>query len=107
MNSKMKKLALIALLGATSLVATQAEDVASGKEGFDKLYTIFLTWMGGSLGKVLGLIGFAGTFIAYMMTHKGQVLFVGIIISLIAGAIPGIAELFFNAGSQTFTATAP
>ena len=54
---------------------------------------------------MLALIGFAGTFIVYMMTHKGSVLMIGIVISLLAGGMVGISEIFFNAGKDSFNAS--
>jgi hypothetical protein len=97
-KSKILKSAAIAVAvtGASSLA------LAASDEGFQKLYTVFGDWFTGNLGKVLALLGFAGTFIVYMMTHKGSVLFVGIIISLLAGGLVGIADMFFNVGSTTF-----
>lgn len=95
---------------AVTLVASNA--MAGGGTGtgtgtgvddsFGDLFTVFDDWLSGNLGKLLALIGFAGTFLVYMMTHKGSVLFIGVIISLIAGGIVGISETFFDAGSDAF-----
>ena len=103
MNNKLKKVALVAALAAGSVaVTTAASAVASGDEGFGSLFDIFKAWLTGNLGKVLALVGFAGTFVVYMMTHKGSVLMVGIIISLIAGGMVGISDIFFDAGTASF-----
>jgi len=97
-NKKMKAMVGLATLGAGS--SLMAADVDDGS--FEDLFDVFTSWLGGSLGKLLALLGFAGTFIVYMMTHKGSVLFIGIVISLIAGGIPGISQTFFNAGTNSF-----
>jgi len=75
---------------------------SSGGDSFGDLYTVFNDWLTGNLGKLLALLGFAGTVIIYMMTHKGSVLFIGIIISVIIGGMAGIAETFFNIGVDAF-----
>ncbi len=96
-NKKNKKLALAA---AVALTGTSA--FATAGDSFGDLFTTFSSWLQGNLGKLLALLGFAGTFIVYMMTHKGSVLFIGIVISLIAGGLVGISETFFNAGTTAF-----
>jgi hypothetical protein len=93
-------MALLAADAAFAEVTSSAVD-AEG-QGFGALYETFSIWLSGNLGKLLALLGFAGTFLVYMMTHKGSVLFVGIIISLIAGGLIGIADTFFDAGSSAF-----
>lgn len=93
---------------AVTLVASNA--MAGGGTGtgtgvddsFGDLLQVFDDWLSGNLGKLLALIGFAGTFLVYMMTHKGSVLFIGVIISLIAGGLVGISETFFDAGADAF-----
>ena len=89
---------------AVTLVASNA--MAGGGTGVDDsfgdLLQVFDDWLSGNLGKLLALIGFAGTFLVYMMTHKGSVLFIGVIISLIAGGIVVISGTFFDAGSDAF-----
>ena len=77
------------------------------KDSFGQLLNTIVKWMQGNLGKLLALFGFIGTFIIYLMTHKGSVLFIGIIISLIAGGIVGIVQTFFEAGNSAFKYTAP
>ena len=94
-----------ALALTASAVATSTTSSGTGDEGFGTLFTLFQTWLTGNLGKLLALVGFAGTFIVYMMTHKGSVLFVGLIISLIAGGMVGISTLFFDAGTSSFSSS--
>ena len=77
------------------------------KDSFGQLLNTIVKWMQGNLGKLLALFGFIGTFIIYLMTHKGSVLFIGINISLIAGGIVGIVQTFFEAGNSAFKYTAP
>ena len=112
-NKKMNKLAVASLVGLSSIAmasavysAKDADASTSGDAGFQNLFNIFESWLGGNLGKLLALIGFAGTFIVYMMTHKGSVLMIGIIISLIAGGMVGISEIFFDAGKSSFRPSA-
>ncbi len=92
---------------AVTLIASNAMATGTGTgtgvdDSFGDLLQVFDDWLSGNLGKLLALIGFAGTFLVYMMTHKGSVLFIGVIISLIAGGIVGISETFFDAGSDAF-----
>ena len=109
-KTKMNKLAVaslvvagsVAMASASTYTAADLDDAQTGDEGFKNLFNIFESWLGGNLGKLLALIGFAGTFIVYMMTHKGSVLMIGIIISLIAGGMVGISEIFFDAGKGSF-----
>lgn len=90
---------------AVTLIASNAMATGTGTgvdDSFGDLLKVFDDWLSGNLGKLLALIGFAGTFLVYMMTHKGSVLFIGVIISLIAGGLVGISETFFDAGSDAF-----
>jgi len=108
-NKKINKLGVASLVAASSIMIASAGHTAatitsstSGDVGFANLFNIFDSWLSGNLGKLLALIGFAGTFIVYMMTHKGSVLMIGVIISLIAGGMVGISGIFFDAGSDSF-----
>ena len=93
-------LALAAVAATSSLSASTT--FATTSDSFGDLLTTFIAWLEGNLGKLLALLGFIGTFIIYLMTHKGSVLFVGIVISLIAGGIVGIVDTFFAAGQTAF-----
>lgn len=102
-KNKMKLLfagAAVSLLATNSFATTTT--TGGGDESFGDLFEIFEKWLTGNLGKLLALLGFAGTFLVYMMTHKGSVLFIGIVISLIAGGMVGISQTFFGAGTSTF-----
>ena len=111
-NKKMNKLGVASLVGLSSIMIASANPAApvaanitaanSGDVGFENLFHIFENWLSGNLGKLLALIGFARTFIVYMMTHKGSVLMIGVIISLIAGGMVGISGIFFHAGTSSF-----
>ena len=106
-NKKMNKLGVASLVVASSIMVASANNnpitsSTSGDKGFENLFMIFDSWLSGNLGKLLALIGFAGTFIVYMMTHKGSVLMIGVIISLIAGGMVGISGIFFDAGNNSF-----
>lgn len=102
-------LAGVATLGlSTAAFAGGATPGAAAKtfgdqsDSFGDLLSQFTEWMRGNLGKLLALIGFIGTFVIYLMTHKGSVLFIGVIISLIAGGLVGIVATFFSAGEKAF-----
>ena len=102
-NKKMNKLGVASLVAVSAIVASSAiTSSTSGDKGFENLFNIFDSWLSGNLGKLLALIGFAGTFVVYMMTHKGSVLMIGVIISLIAGGMVGISGIFFHAGTSSF-----
>lgn len=102
-KSKLGKglLALAAVGSVSSLMATTT-GFASDDDSFGELLGTFITWLQGNLGKLLALLGFIGTFIIYLMTHKGSVLFIGVVISLVAGGLVGIVGTFFNAGAEAF-----
>jgi hypothetical protein len=99
-KGNLKKLALVgAIMAGTSAFAQQQQ---VNTEGFDALYNTVVAWMTGSLGRVIALFGFIGTFIVYAMTHRGSVLFIGILISLIAGGLVGLVSWAFDTGAQVF-----
>ncbi len=98
-NSR-KKDKLIFAGAAIALIGTNA--MAANDGSFEDLFNVFKDWLSGNLGKLLALIGFAGTVIVYMMTHKGSVLFIGIVITLIVGGMVGISQTFFNIGTDSF-----
>jgi len=79
-----------------------SSEITSTVEISTPIFSRFNDLMSANLGKLLALIGFAGTFMVYMMTHKAAVLFFGIIISLIAGGMVGISSIFFEAGTASF-----
>lgn len=100
-NSR-KKDKLIFAGAAVALIGTNAMAAASD-QSFADLFNVFQEWLEGNLGKLLALIGFAGTVIVYMMTHKGSVLFIGVVITIIVGGMVGISQTFFNVGADTFS----
>lgn len=69
---------------------------------FVQLRTDLQSKIGGNLGKSVALLGFFGTFISYVMSHKGSTLVTGGVISLVAGGLVGIIGTFFNAGTKGF-----
>ena len=94
--AKERKLGKMVLTGAL-IAAGSTSAFASSANSFGDLFTTFTNWLTGNLGKLLALLGFAGTFVVYMMTHRGSVLFIGLVISLIAGGMVGISESKTNA----------
>ena len=109
-----KNIAKLLLAGVATLGLSTAAFASGGTPGaaaktfgdqsdsFGDLLSQFTEWMRGNLGKLLALIGFIGTFVIYLMTHKGSVLFIGVIISRIAGGLVGIVATFFSAGEKAF-----
>lgn len=93
--------AMAAVAGLSSV--SMAASLGDTSDSFGDLLNVFVTWMNGNLGKMLALLGFIGTFVIYLMTHKGGVLFIGIVISLIAGGLVGIVSTFFQAGAVAFS----
>ena len=100
-NSR-KKDKLIFAGAAVALIGTNAM-AAANDQSFADLFNVFEEWLEGNLGKLLALIGFAGTVIVYMMTHKGSVLFIGVVITIIVGGMVGISQTFFNVGATSFS----
>ena len=78
----------IILLLFTSTLLFSAENVSP----LSQMSTQLESYLLGNLGKLITLIGFAGTFIIYMMTHTGLALLIGIVLSLISGAMVGISR---------------
>jgi len=100
--SFMQKAAIVgAVLGTSMAFADTASE--TGDNAFGTLFGIFTTWLQGNLGKILALLGFFGTVVVYMMTHKASVLVIGIVISVLVGGAVGISDIFFNAGLNSFT----
>lgn len=76
-------------------------------DSFSKLRLDLQNKISGNLGKLFALVGFVGTFIAYLTTHKGSVLFTGAVISIVAGGLVGIIGMFFNAGTSGWQKSTP
>lgn len=96
-----QKAAIVGAVLGTSMAFADA--TTTGDNAFGTLFGIFTTWLQGNLGKILALLGFFGTVVVYMMTHKASVLVIGIIISVLVGGAVGISDIFFNAGLNSFT----
>lgn len=90
------------MVGSSAFAAATDSGWAEDGDSFGELLGTFITWLQGNLGKLLALLGFIGTFIIYLMTHKGSVLFIGVVISIIAGGLVGIVGTFWNVGAATF-----
>ena len=97
-NKGMKKLAALAAVAAAS-----SAFASGGSDPFATMKGFFVKWLSGDLGKIMVLLGFVGTFIIYLMTHKGSVLVIGIIIVVIGGGLIGIVDKFWQAGQSSFT----
>jgi len=101
--SFVQKAAIIGAVMGTSFAFADA--TTTGDNAFGTLFGIFTNWLQGNLGKILALLGFFGTVVVYMMTHKASVLVIGIIISVLIGGAVGISDIFFNAGLNSFTSS--
>ena len=69
-----KGIVTLALIGiGSSLMAKEGNVLATAGDtndgSFSQLLGVFNDWMTGSLGKLLALLGFIGTFLIYLMTH--------------------------------------
>jgi|SaaInl8_150m_RNA_FD_contig_61_578082_length_1243_multi_9_in_0_out_0_1 hypothetical protein len=95
-SSFVKKAAVVALLASTPLIASNQN------AAFTNFKNIMTTWLEGDLGYIIALFGFVGTLVVYAFTHKGSVLFIGAIISFLAGGMVGISQQFFNVGKTGF-----
>ena len=103
-NKFPKTLAAAAILaiGTQVFAADGYDSWATSDDSFGDLLGTFIQWLTGNLGKTIALLGFIGTFVIYLFTHKGSVLFIGVLISLIAGGLVGIVATFFNFGANAF-----
>lgn len=71
------------------------EAPAEYQQSFSHLVaSFFYEFLVPNIGKLIALIGFYITFIVYMMSHNGKVLFIGVILSIITGAIIGLGSIF-------------
>ncbi len=94
------------VLGATLVVAQSASAATSIDGGsFDNFYDAMVSWVQGSLGYVIALLGMLGTIIVYAFTHKGAVLFMGMLLSFFVGGVVGISKTMFTIGTGTFATT--
>lgn len=92
--------ALSVALGNSAFAATTID---SGS--FNNFYDALVSWVQGSLGYVIALLGMLGTIIVYAFTHKGAVLFIGMLLSFFVGGVVGISKTMFSIGTGTFATT--
>lgn len=94
------------LLGAvmSAVVTSSASAATTIDDGsFQDFYDAIVSWIQGSLGYVIALLGMIGTLIIYAFTHKGAVLFIGMMLSFFVGGVVGISQTMFNLGAGTFS----
>lgn len=106
-SNRKKALLFLLPLTAISAFASSAnkwEDIlpTSGGSGFQYMREDLEDKIAGNLGKLIAVLGFLGAFISYIVSHKGSVLVLGVVISLIAGGLVGIIGTFFNVGAAGF-----
>jgi len=96
---------IIGLLGlmVMSQVASAATTVDAGS--FNNFYDAVVSWIQGSLGLTIALLGMLGTVIVYAFTHKGSTIFIGMLISFFVGGIVSISNTMFHIGMDAFTTT--
>ena len=105
---------ILAIIGLSSLALAEDSVInrwnerlkgnsASGGTSFSALRTDLEQKLSGNIGKLCAMLGFVGTFIIYIMSQKGSVLFTGALISLVSGGLVGIISYFFNVGTAGYT----
>lgn len=100
-RSKLMVGAMLSLaLGNTAFAATTIDDGS-----FQNFYDALVSWVQGSLGYVIALLGMLGTIIVYAFTHKGAVLFIGMLLSFFVGGVVGISKTMFSIGTGAFATT--
>ena len=90
------------LVAVAALTVASSAFAADTDGSFTDLLKVFTDWLQGDLGRLLALLGMAGTFVAFLMTHRFSVLFIGIIISLVAGGLVSISKTMFLLGTTSF-----
>jgi hypothetical protein len=102
----MNRIVLFILIFAISVYAGDI-DIDDG--AFEDLNSVFVGWLGGSLGKLLALIGFAIAIFTYVFAAgygDGDGFYrmglIGGTICVIAGGVVGISETFFGFGTGLF-----
>lgn len=88
-------------------ISVYARDIDIDDGAFEDLNSVFVGWLGGSLGKLLALIGFSIAIFTYVFAagygngfyRMGSI---GGTICVIAGGIVGISETFFGLGTGLF-----
>lgn len=98
------KLLLLLVISLLLTVNAEAATTISGGS-FDNFYAAIVDWIQGSLGYVIALLGVIGTMIIYAFTHKGSVLFIGMLLSFFVGGAVGISRTMFDIGGSTFVTT--
>lgn len=89
---------------ASAVVASSASAATTVDDGsFQDFYDAIVSWIQGSLGYVIALLGMIGTLIIYAFTHKGAVLFIGMMLSFFVGGVVGISQTMFHLGAGTFS----
>lgn len=102
-------MAIAAALTTTAFGATTAGDFTAINDSavtddgsFGDFYVAIISWIQGSLGYVIALLGMIGTLIVYAFTHKGAVLFIGMLLSFFVGGVVGISQTMFLLGTNSF-----
>lgn len=103
-NRKLLLFIILPFMLTPLLAANNWENIlpASTGSGFQYMREDLEDKISGNLGKLMAVIGFVGSFIGYIVSHKGSILMLGITISLIMGGFVGIVATFFNVGTSGF-----
>jgi hypothetical protein len=84
--------------------ASAATTVDDGS--FGTLYDAITSWIQGSLGYVIALLGMIGSLIWYMLDGGGSkgwsIIPIGMLLSVLVGGAVGISQTMFNLGSGSF-----
>ena len=103
-HSELRTLSVIGLvfvLGVADGFA-QTGGTTDASDPWSSITTTIITWITGSLGKLIALVGIIISVIASLITHSFKPLVYGVILSVVVGGMVGIAKTFFEAGSTAF-----
>lgn len=75
---------------------------ANNGGSFDTFYDILKSWLQGSLGYTIALVGTVMSFVAFMFLRSGTILVTGILVSFLVGGVVGISQTFFDLGINSF-----
>lgn len=97
------------LFGIFLLLLNDANAATTIDDGaFGTIWDALVTWVQGSLGYTIALLGMLGTMIFWLIGADkflgggGKFFVIGILISLIAGGLVGITTTMFGLGAGTF-----
>lgn len=92
---------LLIVFSNDSFAATTVDDGP-----FATFYDAIVSWIQGSLGYVIALLGMIGALVWYMLKGNGSsgwsIIPIGMLLAVLVGGVVGIAQTMFNLGAGTF-----